>query len=887
MTHVPPRASSHRLAALLALLALPGCPSDPPATDAGTDAPPTDAPGTDTPGTDVPVDAGPPPAARTLASNGSAIAINAAGDVLVAANRQAGTISVFDVDTAAMPPTVTRTADLAVAGAEPWQVVMGNDDDSAYVILRATQEVVRVTDLHGTPTLGATRGRTGSEPTGLAISPLGDRLYAANWAEGTITVLDGALATVATIDLNGALVATGVLGGVTARPGLAHPRAITMTNDGDTDQTDETIYVTEYFGQNRTDTAGLPTDGSELDVARVGFVYRVGFDGTVGAAISLAPVTDTGFRDSVGNVTGCFPNQLQTATLNGGRLYVAGVCASPRGPTGPILNADGTLMSPANFKTEVHTTVWVVDTGANAEVPAQRLVLTDVFDDRYVAMSVADDATRRYPLIPTDFTFVPTSNIGYLTAYGSDAVFRIQYGADGTLTTVGSALNHFINLAPTGAGAPPAGRLPLGIAIPSSVAAFTINEASRNVSIITLATQAVVGATEATPMPPGGSAEEDVLLGRRFFVTGLGRWSFRGQAWNSCEACHGDGLTDNVTWHFARGPRQSTSLDGSYGPSGERRVFNWTAIFDETHDFELNTRGNSGGVGAIVHAASTPAVAGDRIHFDGTSPTPPGNMATAASQAGLTGSTTDLMPGGAVTPSSVLSDWDEIDAYLASIRAPRAPTNLAAADVTAGRALFESNGCAGCHGTDMWTTSRVFYTPGATDTGAAAGLIRSVTYSRPSAFPASLNPPTASGPATLRGTTGGEQINCILSAVGTFPATGTTPILPSGSNVLLREVRADMTTAAQGVTGFNPPALVGMMTGAPYFHGGNARTLEEVFDATFAAHYQAFSVNFLTSGDRAAQVRQMVAFLLSIDDDTAAAPAPALGFDFTLCPDTL
>lgn len=46
-------------------------------------------------------------------------------------------------------------------------------------------------------------------------------------------------------------------------------------------------------------------------------------------------------------------------------------------------------------------------------------------------------------------------------------------------------------------------------------------------------------------------------------------------------------------------------------------------------------------------------------------------------------------------------------------------------------------------------------------------------------------------------------------------------------------------------------------------------------------------MNFLTTGDRAAQVRQMVAFLLSIDDDTAAAAVPSLGFDPTLCPDTL
>ena len=76
--------------------------------------------------------------------------------------------------------------------------------------------------------------------------------------------------------------------------------------------------------------------------------------------------------------------------------------------------------------------------------------------------------------------------------------------------------------------------------------------------------------------------------------------------------------------------------------------------------------------------------------------------------------------------------------------------------------------------------------------------------------------------------------------------------------------------AAQGVTGYNVPSLVGMGNGAPFFHGGNARTLEEVFDNLFRAHHQTLAANFLDSTDtmRAAQIRQLVAFLVSIDDDT-------------------
>ena len=879
---------------------------------------PTDDTGPEVPDAFVPVDAFtvpvdaysddafvPPRPARTTPTNGSAIVLTADDAIAVAANRQAGTISVFSV-TAGAPASLTRTAELAVAGLEPWSIVIGNDDNTAFVVLREAHQVARIRNLRTTPVLDVARVETGSEPTGIAISPNGRSLYVASWGEGTVTQIDAILFTsTRTIDLNDDLVATGDLGTVTSRPALAHPRAIVVTNDGDTDDADETVWVTEYFGQHRT--SGLPADDTAFDLAKEGIVYRFGAgDGGALSPVRIAPVADTGFADSTGATTGCFPNQLQTATLANGRLYVAGVCASPRGPTGPVLDmATGlpvtTANGTANFKTEVHTTLFVVDTATAAELPAQRVLLPRAFQARYDGASpaVADDSTRRIPLIPTDFAFVPASNIAYLTSYGSDAVFRVSFEADGSLREVGATAAHFINLAATGS----VGRLPMGIAIAngSSGLALTVNEATRNVSLIALSTQAVTSAVESTAMPAAGSAEADVLDGRRLFVTGLGRWSFRGQGWNSCEACHGDGLTDNVTWFFARGPRQSTSLDGSYqtGDPTQRRVFNWTGIFDEMHDFELNTRGNSGGIGAVVDEVSMPTAVADRIHFDGTSPTPAGQTATMTPQAGLNGAVTAMMPGGPGAPGasgvirSALADWDHIAAWARTVRSPHAPVGLAAADVTAGRTVFETNNCAGCHGTPMWTSSRVFWTPSEA-TNAAAGTLRTTNYTAPAMFPAALNPATAGAgrTASLRfpaGATAGanDQIQCVLRAVGTFPTTGTMPILPSGSPVVIREVRTNMTTDAQGLSGFNPPSLLDGVAGAPYFHAGNARTLEEAFDPAYAAHYQALSENFLETGDRALQVRQLVAFLLSIDEDTTAAAVPSLGYSPLLCPTSL
>jgi DNA-binding beta-propeller fold protein YncE len=898
-------------ALLLGSVASLGCDPPPAPVDAGNDAGPltdafvvnTDTPSlidafVEVPDAFTPPDAAAPITARTNPTQGSAIVLSSDDTIAVATNRQANTISIHSVTTGATPST-TRTALIDVPNAEPWAAVIGNDNDTAYVVLRATNQVARIRTLRGTPTLDPMRVSTGSEPTGIAISPTGRFLYVPCWAEGNVTVIDTRTFTVSqTIGLNDDLVATGDLGTVTARPALAHPRAVIVTNDGDTDDSDETVWVTEYFGQNRT--SGLPPGDARFDVAREGIVYR--FSAVSGAALDpvrIEPVADTGFADSNGAVTGCFPNQLQTAAISNGRLYVSGVCASPRGPTGPILDpaTNAPVAGPtgtANFKTQVHTTLFVVDLATAAERPTERVLLTRAFQNRYDTMSVTDDATRRMPLIATDLAFVPASGIGYLTSYGSDAVFRVSFAADGSVREVGATANHFINLAP--AGGPAAGRLPMGIAIANAAGvALTVNETTRNVSVISFATQSVVAAAESSPLPAADSPEAHEIEGRRFFVTGLGRWSFRGQGWNSCESCHGDGLTDNVTWFFARGPRQSTSLDGSYSSTDptQRRVFNWTGIFDEMHDFELNTRGNSGGVGAVVDEVSMPIGAGDRIHFDGSTPVPAGQTATATAQAGLNGAVTSMMPGGPNAVRSTLADWDRVQDYVRRIRSPHAPTGLVAADVTAGRALFEANNCAGCHGTSMWTNSRVFWTPNEAN-NAAAGLLRTTNYTAAAAFPAALNPASAGAgrTASLRFPAGAtaaanDQIQCVLRAVGTFPSMGTAPILPAGSPLATSEVRANMTTAAQGLSGFNPPALLGGVVGAPYFHAGNARTLEEVFDPAFDPHAQALSENFLLAGDRATQVRQIVAFLLSIDESTAAPATPTLPYPFQLCPNTL
>lgn len=849
--------------------------------DAGA---PTDAP------TDVaaPVDAPRPLRARTTPTEGGAVAVSADDAVVVAANRLAGSVAVFGVSWGSDGPTPTRRALLPFNDGEPWAAVIGADDDTAYVVLRRAQELVEVTGLRGTPQVGR-RVRVGSEPTGLAISPTGRRVYVANWGDGTVSeVATEGFTVTRTIDLNRVLAPRLGPAGA-ARPAVAHPRAITVTNSGDTVDGDETVYVTEFFGQSRP--SGVPQGAVGIDIAREGIVYRFSAGtGVTGDPITLPPLEDTGFVDSEGLATGCYPSQSHAVTVRGARLYVPTVCASPRGPVGPATES----RADANFRTQVHSVLYAVDLATGEEVPRERALLTREVDAFYNRAMTADDGARRMPLLPLSLAFAPTGSTALVAAYGADAVFRIRYRGDGVLdevATEGSAA--FVDVRATDGNG---GALPVGVAYATrGTHAFVLNAGSRLLSVVNVNGMNVARAVPAADAPSDG-LQAFIARGRRLFATGLGRWSLRGQAWNSCEACHPDGLSDGVTWYFPRGPRQTPSLDGTYDADGNQRLLTWTASLDEVHDFELNVRNNSGGVGAIVHRegdGSTPPRigTGDRIIFDGTSGTAP-QVPTTGSNAGLDGSTRLLMPEFLASVRSAIDDWKVIDAYVRSVRAPRAPTSLDADEVAAGRALFEGAGCHGCHGGAGWTASRRWYTPGPTTNDPMTGSLRTTAYTLPMGFPAALNPPANNGmrQAFLRlpGDSGtNDQIQCVLRAVGTFPAsldTARTGVAPSG--VFVQEVRADMRTTAQGATGYNPPSLVGVATGAPYFHGGNARTLEEVFSPTFNAHARAFSQGFLSDPKtRAAQVRQLVAFLLSLDDGAAPVGAStAIPFETELCP---
>ena len=814
-------------------------------------------------------------------TRGSTIAISPDDARIVAVNRDSGTVTVMAVDYGDGQPKMTVVKDIddndeIAVGAEPWQVAIDRCGLNAYVVLRKDQKVVQIKNIHTTPELGA-EVVVGSEPTAVALTPNGTKMYVANWVDGTLTVIDPATMTaIDEIDLNAAIVAhpKKFLGNVVARPALAHPRAIAITGNGDDSDDDEKVYVAEYFAQRTAPEAG---DGKNADINHEALVYSVKVsDGSVGV-VELAPIADTSFPDAGMGVTGCYPNQLQSVTVNGDFAYVSSTCASPEGPLG--------------FKNNTHPVVSVIDTTTDTEVPAGTTNLNKNFTAQYTTKNTPDDKSRRFPHVPNDIGFLPGSGVAYLAANGADAVFRVAYDQNtSAVTAVGNANGpDFINLTPASLkGTPQQGQNPNGVAVAHAQPfAFANNDVTRNVSALNLTMQIVAGTdsddprvTQSSPLPMD-PAEQAALRGKHFFNTGLGRWSLNGQAWGSCQACHVDGLTDNVTWYFGRGPRQSTSLDASYaeGDKTDQRIFNWTAVFDDMADFEGNTRGTSGGVGALVSFADPnmdPKNA-DRIDLTSAMLFPP------AGAAGLNGSAQQVTDN-----TSVLKDWNDIKAYVQTIRPPRAPTNLDPALVTAGEALFkdlaQGGRCQGCHGGEKWTISRLFYTPG----GATNAALQAKTWNSAAliaaGFPAALLPAATPMNQVMRfGNAANDQIECILRPVGTF---NTAPMA-----VGVAELRQDMMTAAQGNAmdgkGYNPPSLFGLATGGPFFHAGNARTLEELLSSTFGTHWKALTVNanFLSqNGD----VNKLVHYLLSIDADTPTIAVPAMpsgqGGDFCAPP---
>jgi YVTN family beta-propeller protein len=712
-------------------------------------------------------------------------------------------------------------------GAEPSAVVFHPDNQTLFVANRADATVVKVTAANtNVPKLGSPVA-VGSEPTGLALSPTGALLYVAEFAQGRVSVIDTATMK--------------VLHSIN----IANPRAVSVTNDGNNDDSDETVVVPEFYGR--------PVPGKEAsDDGRIGMVHLLrATDLSEQDSIKFLPI-DSGFvpdATDAGTVK-TSPNQLYNLAIQNGKLYTTSISASPKGPP--------------RFNGNVQPVVYV---GNLATASEDRGKAGSVNLAQLVSEALPAGKTRFFLADMVDIAFIGSSNVAYSVHRGADVVQRVVFDSVRG-TSIGSQFNSQIDIGTLNNKA--ACQNPTGIATAHNAPRAYVNcWVSRKIAIIDLAKQALDELVDSTE-PAVGTANT-INRGRRFYFTGRGRWSK--EAWSSCGSCHPDGLSDNITWQFGAGPRQTTSMDGSFshGPGQQKqRIFNWTGIFDEMHDFERNTRDVSAGLGAVTTGdCGTP--------FEETPLTLAGGLDKPVREVQDT------------TKISCTKDWDEIEAFAKSIRPPRGLRDLDSASVARGAVLFampanaNNGGCVACHGGAGWTVSRLSFTPSAV---LNEELSKAVFRAPVPPFAATWNfatlqlqnqPPitdTSSGPVEAQAV-GPKQVSCVIRNVGTFGIPGE----DSATNAL--EKKPDG-TRAQGRGGYNVPSLYGLSLAAPYLHHGQAQNLTELFDdPKWEQHLRAANPVFLTTGNASQQKRDLINFLLSID---ATTPELALPSGFDACP---
>jgi len=790
-------------------------------------------------------DSGSVPGVLKGPSKSSTIALSDDGTLVIMSNPEADSVSIFKTSDNTLLKTVPT-------GKEPFAVVIGPDSKTAYVANRADATVVKLTAIDTANPVVGTPLNVGSEPTGLALSPTGAKLFVAEFAEGRVSVINTAAMTLGT------------------SVALRMPRAVAVTNDGDADDSDETLIVTEFYG--------APVAGKEMkDDGRQGVVrlYKVSDLSTDGNINFASRPSQFGPAGAAGTTTLTSPNQLAAVGLQGNRIFVTSVSASPQAPLNYSQNVFP-VMYVGNLSTRMEDT-----TAAGTTNLARKIY------DRIPNATAAGPRFVQGDL--TDISFVPGTAISYITARAGEVVQRTVWG---TTVDVGSTQNAQIDLVPaTGAVC----QNPIGIVVQNSMKAWVNCWGNKSLGVLDLQNQVLGSVVASVATPPDSMA---VRLGRHFYFTGRGRWSSGGEAgnnngarggqgWSSCGSCHPDGYSDNITWQFGAGPRQTSSQDGTFShPAAgaqKQRVLNWTGIFDEHHDFERNTRDVSGGLGAITTGRTAVTDCGN-LAMEDQVPVP-------ATLGGLQQPLRELAISTAGN-NCVRADWDNIEEYVKTIRPPRAirfpdPT----ASVTAGRQVFQDQGCNKCHGGAGWTLSDRFFTPStATNAGLTGPAGANAAFTQGTAW--NKNPPSPfnwnyntfhiqNQPAILMDPSGPAepgvgaglntppgQVSCVLRNVGTFGV----PLNATATDALeLKNGAAAPFARAQGRGGYNIPSLYGLSLGSPYLHHGQAATLTELFnDTKWANHRDAGAAN----APNAQQTKDLIAFLLSIDASTATIDPP-------------
>jgi hypothetical protein len=689
------------------------------------------------------------------------------------------------------------------------------------------------------------------------------------------------------------------------------PRALAITNDGDANDHDESLYVANFFARRRagfvppstadlggTSDAAFPAGAKGqavvgegiFDDSREAVIDVVSTSAhKVVAQVVLAPVADTGFNfargafvnttptdaprtifadgatdGTVAQRTGAFPNMLQSIVLFGDRGFVPNDAASPE--------------PPLRFNLNVQSLVSVFDTGSNQEIADQTFNMNRGINFDLPAglldAQIRDNTDRMFPSVPVDIDCSEATNRCWVVSQGSDFIVRMDFDAAGKPTINAPtapgpfAVSPVVRIFTIDPADPTrSGRNPRGIVLNrEGTRGYVVCPTTRDVIVADLVDNTVLQRIRSSALPTS-PLEQSILRGKIDFFTSRPFWSDRG--WGNCGSCHPDGRTDQVTWSFEAGPRQTVSLDGTFGNLeglADAHALNWTPVRDENDDFELNTRGVFGGRGFITTNTD--------VNADGITPDSDPNVRNYGPASS-----------NRATQQTDLKNWIAL-----AIRSAIAPPSRGG-NPSRGRDIFGSApptgaNCVACHSGEKWTTSRVTYDPvdvnpipgmdtGIVNTADSGSVFLNGFVSAAGAGRMCEGPPPPGAANRLR----------IMHQIGTFTATN--PIeVRHGAISPVNTVAPPLTVlGAFGADGFSTPTLLGIFDSAPYFRHGEAQTLEEAFgigtDPNFLdavrAHWRsgtAGAPNSLDSDPTA--VRDLISFLRTIDDRTNPFPAADL-----------
>jgi hypothetical protein len=454
----------------------------------------------------------------------------------------------------------------------------------------------------------------------------------------------------------------GLVATIDLSPFGASPRAIAVTNNGNNSDNDETVFVALFWGQLRPGKTAVDEGQDDQRQGRV-VAIDTATNRFCGAAL-LEPLEDTGFASNgrlapgpgqVPNVastnpqtfttsTGAFPNQLAAVAIHPRRpfTYVVSTGASPNGPLRFNSMAQGLV---SVFSTQTRLEVTSDQVGADVRRTAP-LNLNQGIN------FVVPPAPRIFLTNPVAMAWRPNGADAWVVIQNTDMVVRLTTDARG-IPTIGAPLAAGgasqivqVDLGVVTSGQI-AGKAPRGIVINrTGTRAYIFNFISRSITKLDIsnATAPRILATARASALPTNQTEITALLGAELFFTGRGpQERMSSEGWGGCIVCHPNGRSDNITWMFDAGPRQTVNLDGMFNRRNlnDQRCLNWSAVRDENQDFELNTRGVFGGRGLIDDDRLFLAIAG----ATGAAPADAALIEQFQNFTGVVGTTNDLANG--------------------------------------------------------------------------------------------------------------------------------------------------------------------------------------------------------------------------------------------------